>query len=325
MRSSPARSGSRSVQPAATSLVDEVRASCAWVAERARWVTIEDERIEDYARSLPGPDAADLRPDPELAVLAGPREDRAAFALTLDAINFGSGWWPEIRKRSGRSGFSTMALGLRERFDAHGPWRAEELAAVSAADVAHALAQDPSHELMHLYATSLRDLGRRVAHEAGGSFAAVADAAGGSAVELVERLAAWNCFADVSSYRGRRVPFLKRAQIACADLHHASVATFIDLGRLTLFADNLVPHVLRVDGILSYDAGLLGRIDAGELLEHGSEEEVEIRACAVEAVERLARARAELSPQALDHLLWNRGRGDRYKAHPRHRARTTAY
>ncbi len=306
------------------SIVDEVRSACAWVAAQARSVHIDDERIEPYARSLPAP-AAYLSPDPELSVLEGPREDRAAFALTLDAINFGSGWWPEIRKRHGRSGFATMALGLRERFDAHGRWEADELAGITAAEIAAALRQAPTHELMGLYAASLRDLGRHVAEDHRGSFAAVADAAGGSGTALVDRLAGWSCFADTSTYRGCRVPFLKRAQIACADIHHAGVATFGDLDRLTLFADNLVPHVLRVDGVLAYDPRLLERINAGEPIEHGSEEEVEIRACAVEAVERTARARPELSPQALDHLLWNRGRGERYKSQPRHRARSTAY
>jgi hypothetical protein len=306
------------------SLVEEVRSTCAWVAERAECVRIEANRIDEYARSLPVP-AGDLGPDPRLALLEGPREHRAAFALTLDAINFGSGWWPEIRKRPGASGFTTVALGLRERFDEHGPWRAGELAAISGPDVAAALGQDPDHELMGLFASSLCDLGRRVSEDRGARFSAVADAAGGSAAALVERLAGWRCFADVSNYRGRRIPFLKRAQIACADLHHAGAASFDDLDRLTLFADNLIPHVLRVDGILSYDAGLLARIDAGELIVHGSGEEVEIRACAVEAVEQMTRARPELSAQELDHLLWNRGRAERYKSRPRHRARCTAY
>ena len=305
-------------------LVYEVRTACAWVAERAGSVRIEPDRIEEYARSL-SVAAADLAPDPRLAMDAGPREARAAFALTLDAINFGSGWWPEIRKRRGASGFTTMALGLRERFDAHGPWSASELAAMSSAEVAATLGQDPEHQLMSLYASSLRDLGAHVCADHGGSFGAVADAAGGSVLGLVDELASWLCFADVSTYRERRVPFLKRAQLACADLHHAGVACLDGLDRLTLFADNLVPHVLRIDGILAYDADLLARIDDGELLEHGSPEEVEIRACAVEAVELMTRARPELSAQELDHLLWNRGRGERYKSHPRHRARCTAY
>ncbi len=53
-----------------------------------------------------------------------------------------------------------------------------------------------------------------------------------------------------------------------------------------MFADNLVPHVLRLDGVLWFDPELVARIEHEELIEHGSPEEVEIRACAVHAVER---------------------------------------
>ena len=54
-----------------------------------------------------------------------------------------------------------------------------------------------------------------------------------------------------------------------SDLALAGVAEFDDLDRLTIFADNLVPHVLRVDGVLRYDPELAARIDAGELLPPG--------------------------------------------------------
>ena len=48
---------------------------------------------------------------------------------------------------------------------------------------------------------------------------------------------------------GVPVPFLKRAQIAAADLAPRRASSqFPDLERLTMFADNLVPHVLRLDG-----------------------------------------------------------------------------
>lgn len=178
---------------------------------------------------------------------------------------------------------------------------------------------------MELYAGSLRDLGRHVADDHGGSFAAFVDAADGSAAGLVERLAGWQCFSDVSVYDGLRVPFLKRAQIAAADVHRAGLATFGDLNRLTMFADNLVPHVLRLDGVLEFEPALVARIERGELLEHGSPEEVEIRACAVHAVELLTSAEPELAAAEIDQALWLRGRGARYKAVPRHRSRCTAY
>ncbi len=161
---------------------------------------------------------------------------------------------------------------------------------------------------------------------AGGYFSRLADAADGSALALADRLASWSAFADVSEYEGRPVPFFKRAQIAAADLDRAGVASFEDRDRLTAFADNLVPHVLRVDGVLRLDSALEKTIEAGELLEHGSPEEVELRACAVHAIELLAAATgADLSPPEIDALLWNRGRHPRYKALPRPRCRNTAY
>ena len=46
----------------------------------------------------------------------------AAYLLTLDAINFGSGWFPTLRKRPGCSGYFTVAWALADRFREHGPW-----------------------------------------------------------------------------------------------------------------------------------------------------------------------------------------------------------
>jgi hypothetical protein len=299
--------------------VDELRQACAVVADRARSVRIEREQIALYAASLPVDPASGGEPgDPPLG---GSREELAASWLALDAINFGSGWFPTLRKREGRSGYYTIASGVRE----HGPWTAAELAETETRSVARVLGQDPSHELMDLFARSLRDLGARVLNEFGGRFAAVVDAAHGSAVALALRLGGWDCFADVSRYDGLTVPFLKRAQIAAADLARAGVASFGDLGRLTMFADNLVPHVLRLDGILRLEPSLVKRIDRGELLEHGSPEEVEIRACALHAVELIVAARPGSHAADVDQLLWLRGQQPRYKAVPRHRSRCTAY
>jgi hypothetical protein len=303
-------------------LVEEIREGCAWVASRATHVTIDEAAVPAYAAALPSAHA----PNPEDRLLDGAPQLRAAFHLTLDAINFGSGWFPTLRKRDGRSGYWTIALGLRDRFAAHGAWSAAELRDLGASEIAAALGQDPQHELMALFARSLNDLGAHVEADRGGDFLAVAEAAGGSAVALAERLASWDCFADASPYAGRRVPFYKRAQIAAADLHHAGVADFAaDLHRLTLFADNLVPHVLRLDGILRFDAALLARIEAAQLLAHDSPEEVEMRACAVQAVELIVQARPDLIAQHVDRVLWTKGGGARYKAVPRPRARCTAY
>jgi hypothetical protein len=82
---------------------------------------------------------------------------------------------------------------------------------------------------------------------------------------------------------------------------------------------------LRTDGVLRFDPGLIERIERGELIEHGSPEEVEIRACALHAVELIVAERPGTRSSDVDRLLWNRGQESRYKASPRHRSRCTAY
>jgi hypothetical protein len=297
-------------------LGDDIRAACAAVAAEARSVRIREQAVEAYAATLP----AESPPAPDLAP-GEPDERRAAFQITLNAINFGSGWFPTLRKMPGMSGFRTIEAGLRTR----GPWTAEELAVIGRAEVAATLGQDPEHQLIGLFETALRELGAKVRDEHGGAFLALARSQG-TIEGLATELAGWPTWHDVSPYRDRAVPFFKRAQIAAADLALSGLAPGADLDRLTLFADNLVPHVLRLDGVLELDDDLVARIDAEELIEHDSPEEVEIRACAVHAVELLVAAHPEpTTATAVDNHLWHRGAGARYKARPRHRARTTAY
>jgi Queuosine salvage protein len=306
-----------------THVSDRVRAACARVARLARSVEIDEDAIEAYAREL---EAEPLSPGAEAQVPSGDRESRAAFVICLDAINFGSGWWPTIRKRPGLSGYSTIEAGLLDRFRGEGPWSAGDLTRLAAADLAAVTGQDPEHPLMEQYAAALRDVGERVLTAHGGSFEAVVEAARGSALALADLLAGWDAFADVSGYEGEPVPFFKRAQIAAADLNRTGVAKLSGEARLTAFADNLVPHVLRIDGILALAPELEHLIDEEELLVHGSPEEVELRACAVQAIEVLSAAtEARLSPAQIDAALWNRGRGPRYKSRPRPRCRNTAY
>jgi hypothetical protein len=305
-------------------LVDEIRSGAAWVARQARHVVVETDRVAAYAAAFPPP--AQLPGlDAEAHVVDGPAELRAAFFLTLDAINFGSGWFPTIRKRDGRSGYFTIALGLRDRFRSDGAWSAEQLRTIDAATVATTLGQDPEHELVAHFARALNDLGAHVADEHGGRFLGVVEAARGSAPALVELLAAWDCFDDRSSYGSREIPLFKRAQVATSDLALAGAARLDRLDRLTLFADNLIPHVLRLDGVLRFDPALVARIEAGELIEHDAPEEVEMRAGAIHVAELICRARPDLTPQLVDGTLWTKGGGARYKAVPRPRSRSTAY
>jgi hypothetical protein len=289
------------------SLTGEVRAMCREIAAGARHVSIDLERLSAID---PGPPPA---LDAEHHFLEGSPEEVTHYLLVLDSVNFGSGWFPTLRKRPGLSGYFTVASSLTDFWRGQGGWSPAELGALTPAELAAILDQDPEHELISLYADALRDLGRFLGERR--SIDVVREA-GGSAERLATMLATGMPFFD-------DVGFWKRAQITANDLALAGVAEFDDLDRLTIFADNLVPHVLRVDGVLVYERELAARIDAGELLEPGGEER-EIRACAVHACELIA-DRLGVPPRLLDVALWNRGQAPSYKVLPRHRTRTVFY
>ena len=288
-------------------LCDDVRASCAAIAADAQWVRIDTDALE-HLEPAPPPAL-----DPVRHYLEGTPQDVAMYMLAVDAVNFGSGWFPTLRKRSGCSGYVTVAWAIADRFRAEGPWSAADLRAMRADELADTLGQPRDHELMALYAQALRSLGTFLGDR---DVLALVREARGSAERLATTLAGGMAlFAD----RG----FYKRAQIAPADLALAGVASFGDLDRLTIFADNVVPHVLRCDGVLRYDERLAAHIDAGRPLRAGPQER-EIRACAVHACELIA-SRAGVPPHELDTWLWNRGHAPEYKARPRHRCRTVYY
>ena len=296
----------------ALSLPDEVRESCARIAAQARSVTID---LDALAALEPGPAPA---ADAERHLLDAAPRDVASYFLTLDTINFGSGWFPTLRKRIDHhghpvSGYFTVAWSVADRFRAAGPWSNAGLRAMRTEEIADTLGQPRDHELMALYAQALRDLGRFLGDR---HALDLVTQSGGSAAALARTLASGMALYDD---RG----FWKRAQIVPSNLALAGVAEFSDLDRLTIFADNLVPHVLRCSGVLVYTDGLAALVDAGRPLRPGPQER-EIRACAVHACELLSE-RTGLAPRELDVRLWTRGQDPDIKARPRHRCRCVAY
>jgi Potential Queuosine, Q, salvage protein family len=288
-------------------LCASVRRHCAEVAASARWVSIDADRISDVGG------VAGL--DPDLHFLEGSTEEVARYVLVLDAVNFGSGWFHTLDLPPGETGTEAITDALtRHARGRGGTWTPAELRRIEAGEVAALLGQPAEHELMRLYAQALQQLGAWLGERTALDAITAAD---GSAQRLAELLAGgMPFFADVGYY--------KRAQITANDLALAGVAAFDDLDELTIFADNLVPHVLRVDGVLTYAPELASVVDSGRPLAAGSPMEQEIRACAVHACELLAR-RFGVAPRTLDNQLWNRGRHRPYSDRLPHRTHTVFY
>lgn len=263
----------------------------------------------------------------------------AQYIFVLDALNWCFWPTPELE-------YDHLARSLKAAIEADAEaFSADRLACISAA-TASAFFLPLELPEAEERAAKLRELGAALRAHFGGQALNMVKAAHNSAVALVDLVVQHlPGFRDSAVYRGRQVFFYKRAQILVADVwaaygaHEqigaaASPAAFPDMGRLTTFADYRVPQLLRAvpsvaAPVLRYAPALAARVAAREELPAGSEEECEIRAATVQAVEALREQLAALGRPLLsvqiDWLLWQRGEVARHELPPHHRVRTVFY
>ncbi len=314
-------------------LPGRVRVAAAAVSDRAELVRIDEAALERLATSL---DPTPPEPFPEERWTGTP-EDRAMGVVAWNAVNFGSGWFPHVVKLPGHSGARTLAARWQQHCGASGVPSAGWLVDVTVeqvADVFHQPLDTEARGLLDAFTAAWQELGAHLLERHEGSAAAMVAAAAGSGAVLAAELGALPCWDDRHDIDGLDVPVYKRAQIVVSHLAGAleddGLGRFHDLHTLTAFADNLVPHVLKVAGVLVVDAALDARIEREELLVSGERGEVELRAVAVHAVELLVdRLRSaghdHVTAATVDHRLWQQGQDPAVKARPRHRCRCTYY
>lgn len=320
-----------------------VLTATAEVVRSAQFVRMDHDAIEALAArwaAEPWPEQAGL----DALHFTDGTERTANWVLLLDALNFC--FWGEPGKPRWRvewhgevlDGYNALAAALTRAVEEGRPlWDAGYLAGMPAAELEDILRPVPGSTTIPLFEARLanaREAGRVLLAQYDGQFAHACDAARGSAVTLALLLATdFSSFADVSIWRGKRVPFLKRAQICVADLnaafHGEQWGRFDDLDQLTAFADYKLPQLLRRASALVYAPDLATQVDSYTLIPPGSEYEIEIRAATVWAVELLRRALAEhgvIRPaSAIDYRLWAESQAKAPDEKPYHRTRTIYY
>jgi hypothetical protein len=266
------------------------------------------------------------------------------WLLLLDALNFcfwafphEPRWRVEWRGET-LDGYNALAAALSRAVEEGSPlYDAAYLAALNEETLAAILRPAPDAAPIPLFAERLanaREVGYILLERYDGQFANALDVAGSNAVSLALLLARdFSSFADVASWSGQPVPFLKRAQICVADIDTAfggkGLGAISGLDQLTAFADYKLPQLLRYQDALVYAPELAAQVDAYEEIAAGSAPEVEIRAATVWAVELLRRALArtgiERSASEIDYRLWNESQTPAFAMRPYHRTRTIYY
>jgi hypothetical protein len=262
------------------------------------------------------------------------------WLLVLDALNFcfwaerGQKRWTIEYQGEVLNGYWAEAAALKRAVEEDIPlWDAQFLRTISEETIAHIFRGEGTIPLLEQRVAIAREVGCVLLERFQGQFSHMIEQAQGSAVKLASMLVQHlPSFDDTALHRTHTIRFYKRAQICVADLYSAFGAqqwgAFYDLEQLTIFADYKLPQVLRHANVLEYQMTLAQRIDNGELIAAGSEEEVEIRAATIWACELLRRAMQkhgyQVTATEIDLRLWQLGQ-QVADMRPYHRTRTIYY
>jgi len=318
----------------------EVLATAKNVAGSSRYVWINHEALRDFSQEL----AKGGIPLPGWDVehhFQGNEEATIAYLLAVDTLNFcfwpppGESKWEISYQGKVYSGYYGLSVSLEKAIDSGIPLtNASFLASLTLKQLEDLFLGTGVLQLMEERVRNLQEMGRVLLDKYNGRASELVAAAGGSAIKLVRSLAAnFSSFRDQATYHGQEVFFYKRAQLFVADLHGAlggkGLGSFRDIEQLTAFADYKLPQVLRHAGVLEYALALMEKVDRMVQLDPGSEEEVEIRASTIWAVElirqEMKRFGKDVHASEIDWLLWNLGQDDSYRAKPYHRTVTIFY
>ena len=318
----------------------EVLETAKNVVEESRHVRINHETLQRFSLELAGQGTPTPSWDADHH-FRGSDEETIAYLLVVDALNFcfwpppGENKWEIVFKGKTYSGYYGLSVSLKKAIESRIPVTdAPFLASLTLKQLENMFLGTGVLQLMVERLRNLQELGRVLLDKYNGQASELVAAAGGSAMKLVRMLAAdFPSFCDQTTYRGREVFFYKRAQLFAADLRGAlggkGLGNFSDMKELTACADYKLPQVLRHLEAFTYSSSLSEKVDRMIPLEAGSEEEVEIRAGTIWAVELMRREMKHLGQEVtageIDWLLWNLGQQDRFRAKPYHRTVTTFY
>ncbi|KAI1659142.1 hypothetical protein F4813DRAFT_387851 [Daldinia decipiens] len=245
-------------------------------------------------------------------------ESTIAFIFTMDLLNFS--FWslhPEeerfaISYRDKTwTGYWSLVASLQRALEEDIPitdphyWQNEEECNLESLRYVFRSCTEEEIPLLEARLSCLREAGKVLYEKYSCSFTKCIEAANKSAAGLVNLLARdFNCFRDESRFEGRRKPvrFLKRAQILVADIwacfNGEGYGEFKDIDKITMFADYRVPQILATLGCIGYSPPLYAMIARGDILENGSDYEIQLRACSIWCVELLKREIKRHHPDA---------------------------
>lgn len=176
----------------------------------------------------------------------------------------------------------------------------------------------------------LRENSRILIQKFSGDFENLIELGKGEALKILNLITEnFPSFNDFAIYKGKKVFFYKKAQLLIAEISKRKLAKIKNVEKLTALADYKIPLVLNELGILEYSQNLKEKINNKIQIPAGSEDEIEIRANQIWAIELMKNELKSKFPKItaldIDFHLWLMGQDEKFKGKPYHLTKTIFY
>jgi len=319
------------------SIIDSIKP----VIKNSKFVHINEQCILDFAKNVTEKDFNESGFGSESALpKTSSEEEQIAKGFVISSINIcywgEPKWTVNIDGKFYDGGFGMLFSIKNAIKNGYGLLNPRYLKDLPEKDLAKIFKGNVEIPLFQERLRMLRELGKNTLEKYNGSFKKIVEQASGNATKIVELLAKDfpHVFNDVVNYHGHEVKFYKKAQLVPSHLFNIKKLGLISIplngyNELTAFADYKVPQLLRKFGILEYVDKLADKVDNKIEIESGSDEEIEIRANTVWAIELVTKILKKKFPHTnaaeVDGIFWSKGQTKSPDDKPYHRTRTIWY
>lgn len=362
----PTQAATQAVESKNSDIFSKIRLSCKKLTDNNLYVKINSESLEKFASSLSG---EEIRKSSEnrrgFPLKFSSIRQEVNFLCTLNLLNFGSGYRVVLHETCGRGSQETVCFGVIG-MHLSGDITARILAGLSLMEIAnlfgirieedfelqpgiHSTRPTKLKPFAEKIRSVLQETGRLLLNYQCEDFLDFIFGKNPSAnsltqplsvVPLVQKLIdTFPAFADVYHFPIKGVEetiyIYKKAQLVVADLFHKlknkdARFNFPDTNQLTVFADNVLPTVLRHAGVLTVSDELAATIETNSA--PSTRQAAELRASAIVAcdliVNALSASQGQTKPiecQELDYFLWEYGKRPEIRQLPRHSSESIFY
>jgi hypothetical protein len=287
------------------SLFDEIRDAAAFVAANAEDVRIDEKKLAEVAKSLNGKPAQDWNAQLQKMMEKLSLEDELRVEMATGFTN--ARYWRDPKWETKEFGGALLLLVLYIRAMEKGILWSSKMSCEdywNIIDIGTGVELPRWKERRDILAAGAKIFEEKFDGSVFNFLQSCDFEAGKMADTMLENFPS---FRDIHNYKGRRVQLCKLLQLTIWSIHRVLLRRgktgIRGVEQLTAMPDYKLPQILRHLEVLRYSDRLAQRVDNKMELALGSPEEIEIRACMVQAVEKISKI-SGFSGMEVDNLLW---------------------